>query len=181
MTKGRPNLPKNSRDSTVYQRERSIDYAQDQSSKMSRTFSAEKGRNQNPFLTGSLEAERNKTSQNNKGFWQNSQGRISPSQGNPEGVNLRKASLNYQTQDRYESNHYVRDEEYNRNASDRKHEKSFDREEKEENESQFITRESDQENSIYGLKDEIASLDNEIVEIDRYMKEQLDTEDSTYI
>jgi len=180
MTKGRPNIPKNNyKDQHLYQKDRIAEYPHEQNARMAKTFSSEKGRNQNPFLTGSLEAERTKLNPNGKGYWTNPQGRISPNQATTES-SMRKSISNYQTQDRYESNHFQREEDYDRNHSDRKLDKSFVKE-KEENESECLDRDSDQEASLYDLKDEIASLDNEIGEIDRYMKEQLDTEGSTYL
>jgi len=48
-------------------------------------------------------------------------------------------------------------------------------------ESESMQRESEQETSFNDIKDEIASLENEIGEIDNYMKDQMNTVNSTYI
>ncbi len=176
VTRGRPNLPRSTpKEQFQYTKgKNAFLFSTNIDSKLSKTFSFDKGITPYMNSLSNLESNQIRECEKNTAFY-HSIGRNSAN-GYQDCSFKRHFSPSYHSRDKYFEFGNAREKEYEK-VTNEQFESSFEEVDKEERASQLMTGESDrQDTSICELKNEIVSLENEIGEIDRYMKEQLDTE-----
>jgi len=156
-------------------REGNFEFTFENSNKLSQTLSMESRRNNKNPLNKSIDVDRLRSSKLAKSFWVEDPASIAPNNDNSE-LMARCFTLQKSRCDDTDNQPSVI--EHKSQGGPRGF---FGSQLEGYQEAESTQRESEQETSFNDIKDEIASLENEIGEIDNYMKDQMNTVNSTYI